>query len=128
MKKNKVHVIDDKCHEAVRNNLHAEHKRVHKFTKVVSAWTKYVTDHTSCQNAQGCKAVKCNLPSEHNRMSSRMLQVDKEKSKVHVTDITSRQNAQCCKAVKTNLPSEHRKMHKFTNVSSGETEKQSSCH
>ena len=90
----------------------------------------HVTDHTSCQNAQGCKAVKCNLPSEHNRMRSRTLQVAKEKNKVHVSDITSHQNAQCCEAVKSNLPSEHRKMHKFTNLKY-EVEKEknkSSCH
>ena len=60
--------------------------------------------------------------------SSRKYQVEEEKKKVHVTDITSCQNDQCCETDKSNLPPEHNSMHKFTKVSSGGREKESSCH
>ena len=88
----------------------------------------YVIDNTCCQTDKCRKAARNNLHAEHNRMSSQTLQVDKEKNKVHVTDITSFQNDKRYEAVKSNLPPEHKQVHKFTKVSSGEREKQSSCH
>ena len=60
--------------------------------------------------------------------SSQKYQVEEEKNKVNVTDITSCQNPQCCEADKSNLRAEYKRMHKFTKVSSGGREKQSSCH
>ena len=49
--KNKVHVTvhtsrkNDKHYEAVKSNLHAEHKQVHKFTKVPSGERKKQSDY-----------------------------------------------------------------------------------
>ena len=60
--------------------------------------------------------------------SSRKYQVEEEKKKVHVTDRTSCQNAKRYVAVKSKLQTEHKRMHKFTKVSSGGREKESSCH
>ena len=54
--------------------------------------------------------------------------MEKEKHKFHVTHHTFLQNDKSYKVVKSNLPTEHKRMNKFTEVASGEREKQISFH
>ena len=135
--KNKVNVTDRtscqnaQCYEAVKSNLPTEHKRMHKFTKVVrKRKTKLMS--LTLHLVRMLNVVKqitvTYMLSIRECTRSRKKQVQEEKNKVHVTDRTSCQNDQCCEAVKSNLPPEHKRMHKFTEVVSREREKQSSCH
>ena len=54
--------------------------------------------------------------------------MEKEKNKFHVTHHTFCQNDKSNVRMKSNLPTEYMRMHKFTEVASGEREKQISCH
>ena len=131
--KNKVHVTyhtscqNDKHFEAVESNLHAEHKQVHKFTKVACGEREKITNHTFFLHiTQCCEVVKLTYRlSIRECTGSRKYQVEKEKNKVHVTDHTSRKNDE---TVKSNLHAEHKQVHKFTKVPSGKREKQSYYH
>ena len=67
----------------MKSNLPSDHKRMHKFTKVVSEEQNkvHVTDITSCQNAQCCEADKSNLPSGHKGMHKFTKVVSREREK-----------------------------------------------
>ena len=50
--------------------------------------------------------------------------MEKEKNKFHVTHHTFCQNDKSYEVLQSNLPPEHKQMHRFTEVASGEREKQ----
>ena len=55
----------------MKSNLHAEHKRMHKFIEVAGGEREnkfHVTHHTFCHNGKSNEIMKSNLPSEHKRM------------------------------------------------------------
>ena len=54
--------------------------------------------------------------------------MEKEKNKFHDTHHTLCQNDKSYEVLQSNLPAEHKRMQKFTEVASGEREKQISCH
>ena len=54
--------------------------------------------------------------------------MEKEENKFHVTHHTFVRMIKSYEVMKSNLPTEHKRKHKFTEVTSGEREKQISCH